>query len=177
MENPFRAGWSLRLGPLRLRSLPWYWEVLRERLVDSSASQRPVAAPPAHHAHYCEECDRQWIHAGHTCAQPWALPCPETKRPDAGTARHRLGSWLIVVRRDRTELGRHLGAGFEADPRVTVVVDRRRVDRRVRGAERVWVTLERRQRRDRRAAQGGEDGSLWASLGFRVLPARSPDPR
>jgi hypothetical protein len=70
-----------------------------------------------------------------------------------------------------------LGAGFEADPRVTVVVDRRRVDRRVRVAERVWVTLERRQRRDRRAAQGGEDGSLWASLGFRVLPARSPDPR
>ena len=175
MSNPFQPGWSRRLGPLRLRSIPWYWDVVRESLRSATARPRKIAPASAHHTHYCEECDRQWTHEGETCARPWALPCPGASRAGAGPAGHRLGPWLIVVRRDRADLGRHLGAGFETDPRVTVVVDRRRADRRMRPVERVWVTSERRQRRDRRAPPGGEDGSLWASLGFRVLPSSSPD--
>jgi hypothetical protein len=151
--------------------------VLRERVRRAATRTRAGTPPPAHHTHYCEDCDQQWTHAGETCAQPWALRCLKTDRLGTGATGHRPGPWLIVVRRDRTELGRHLGAGFEADPRVTVVVDRRRVERRMRSVERVWVTFERRQRRDRRAAPGGEDGPIWASLGFRVLPASAPDPR
>ena len=43
-HNPFRRGWSIRLGRLRLRSVPWYWDVLWERLAESSAKQKPRSA-------------------------------------------------------------------------------------------------------------------------------------
>ncbi len=34
---------------------------------------------PAHHFHYCPECDAQWEHAGPgaACIEHWAAPCPE----------------------------------------------------------------------------------------------------
>lgn len=176
VHNPFRRGWSVRLGPLRLRSVPWYWDVLRERLAESAARQRPVPPSPAHHDHYCEECDRQWVHGGHTCAHPWAFPCGKSHR-SPGTGRQRLGPWVIVVRRDRAELGKHLGASFEADQRVTVVVDRRQSERRVQHVQSAPVAAERRRWGDRRAPQADEDGSMWASLGFRVVQERLPGPR
>jgi hypothetical protein len=176
VNNPFRPGWSLRLGRLRLRSVPWYWSVLRDRLATSTARRPPVTPPPAHHEHYCEDCDQQWVHEGHTCAHSWAFPCLG-KDHGADGGRGRFGSWLIVVRRDRAELSRHLGESFAADPRVTVVVDRRRLDRRAMRARRAAVALERRRRRDRRVPQTGEESSVWTGLGVRILPARSPTPR
>jgi hypothetical protein len=170
VNHPFRPGWSLRLGPLRLRSVPWYWAVLRDRLREASAKSQPLPPSTAHHDHYCEECDRAWIHEGHTCAQPWAVPCPEKSHGGADN-----GAWLIVVRGDRAELGRYLDRGFETDPRVTVVVDRRRRDRRTRSTPPASVAVERRRWRDRRLPRTAKDGSVWASLGFQVLPASLSD--
>jgi hypothetical protein len=175
--NPFRRGWSLRLGPLRLRSLPWYWDVLRERLAESSARRRPVAPPPARHDHYCEECDRRWVHEGRTCARAWASPCAGEHHQGAGAVRERLGRWLIVVRRDRADLCRQLGESFGDDQRVTVVLDRRQAERRGPRARKAPVAVERRRWRDRRTPQTDEDGSIWANLGFRTHQARSPGPR
>ena len=112
VHNPFRRGWSIRLGRLRLRSVLWYWDVLCERLAESPAEQKPVAPLPARHDHYCEACDRRWVHEGQTCATAWASPCTGERHQDAGTVRQRLGRWLIVVRRDRAELRRQLGESF-----------------------------------------------------------------
>jgi hypothetical protein len=170
VDHPFRPGWSLRLGPVRLRSVPWYWAVVCDRFREASVKPRPVA-PPVHHDHYCEECDRQWIHEGHTCAYPWAAPCLGKSHTDATT-----GSWLIVVRGDRTDLGRSLGENFEADPRVRVVLDRRHADRRLRLAHPPSIAVERRRWRDRRIPHTGKEGSLWATLGFRVLQGSLPGP-
>jgi len=75
MDHPFRSGWSIRPGPLRLRSLLWYWQCLTERLSARLAQWRRSAPAPAHHAHYCERCDRSWLHEGDMCARPWAAPC------------------------------------------------------------------------------------------------------
>ena len=172
VDNPFRPGWSLRLGPLRLRSVPWYWYVLRERLLEASARRRPAPPSPAHHDHYCEKCDHQWIHEGHTCAYPWAFPCGAMGHNGVGTGRDQLDSWLIVIRGDRTELGRQLGESFKADPRVSVVVDRRRTHRRALSTSGGVLTVERRRLRDRRMPQTSKDGSIWQTLGFRVLQAR-----
>jgi hypothetical protein len=177
VHNPFRRGWSIRLGRLRLRSVPWYWDVLWERLAEPSTKQKPVAPSPARHDHYCEDCDQRWVHEGHTCATAWASPCAGERHQGAGTVRQRLGRWLIVVRRDRAELRRQLGKGFGADPRVTVVLDRRQSERRGRGAQRAPVAVERRQSRDRRTTPSAEDRSIWANLGFQTHPDRSPDPR
>jgi hypothetical protein len=90
VHNPFRRSWSVRMGRVRIFSVPWYWDVLRERLAESSARQRPVAPPPAHHDHYCEECDRRWVQEDHTCATPWASPCAGERHQGAGTGR---GGW------------------------------------------------------------------------------------
>jgi len=167
VDNPFQPGWSLRLGPLRLRSVPWYWSVLRDRLREASARPRPAATAPAHHDHYCEACDHRWIHEGHMCAYPWAFPCGAKR--GIGTGRDQLDSWLILVRGDRTDLRRHLGESFKADPRVTVVLDRRRTDRRTLSAPGGALTFERRRLRDRRGPETAREGALWQTLGFRVL--------
>jgi len=66
------------------------------------------------------------------------------------------------------DLRRQLGESFKADPRVTVVLDRRRTDRRVLYAPGGALTFERRRLRDRRVPQTAKDGSLWQILGFRV---------
>jgi hypothetical protein len=176
-HTPFRRGWSIRLGRWRLRSVPWYWDVFRERLAESSARRRPRAPRPVHHDHYCEECDRRWVHEGHTCAQPWAASCGIESHHGGATGQRRLSRWLIVVRRERGELWRHLGEGFEADPRVTVVLDRRESERRVGRAQTLRLAVERRRWRDRRVPQIGEDRSIWANLGFRVHQASVPGHR
>jgi hypothetical protein len=176
-RNPFRRGWSIRLGRLRFRSVPWYWDVLWERLAESSAKQKPVASPAARHDHYCEECDRRWVHEGQTCATSWAAPCAGERHQGAGTVRRRLGQWFIVVRRDRAQLCRQLGESFEGDPRVTVVLDRRQSERRVPRGGKASVAAERRRWRDRRTPQTDEDSSLWANLGFRTHHDRSREPR
>src|SRR5262245_44647253 len=132
-HHPFRRGWSMRLGPIRLRSAPWYWDILWERLSASSPSQHPLPPMPAHHDHYCEECDGSWMHDGHTCATAWASPCPTHLRGSARKHPHGSGPWLIVVRRERTELCRHLGESFKDQARVTVLLDRRQSERRGQG--------------------------------------------
>ena len=175
VHNPFRRGWSIRLGRLWLRRVPWYWDVLWERLAESSAKPKPGAPPPARHDHYCEECDRRWVHEGQTCATSWAAPCAGERHHRAGTVRQRLGQWFIVVRRDRAELCRQLGKSFGADPRVTVVLDRRQSERCVPRGHKASVAAERW--RDRRAPQTDEDRSLWANLGFRAHQDRAPEPR
>jgi len=103
------------------------------------------------------------------CAYPWAYPCGAKSRDGVGTGRDQVASWLIVVRGDRTDLRRHLGEGFKADPRVTVVLDRRRTDRRALSAPGGALTFERRRLLDRRVPHTATDGSLWQALGFRVL--------
>ena len=172
-RNPFRRSWSVRVGHVRIFSLPWYWDVLRTRLAESSAAQTP-AALPAQHDHYCEVCDGPWLHRGHTCAIAWAVPC--AVHSGANTLGQRPGHWLIVVRRDRAELCDRLGEGFRAEQHVTVVLDRRQSERRVRHAQNAPVAAERRLWSDRRAPQTAEDRSLWTNLGFQAHPNTSLDP-
>src|SRR5262249_10464949 len=143
VDNAFQPGWALRLGPLRLRSVPWYWAVLRDRLREAAARPRSAAPAPAHHDHYCEACDHRSISVGHMCAYPWAFPCGSKRHGGIGTERDQLDSWLILVRGHRTDLRRHLGESFKADPRVTVVLDRRRTDRRTLSAPGGALTFER----------------------------------
>ena len=173
-DNPFRRSWSVRMGRVRIFSLPWYWDGLRRRLAESSATQTRAAPPQAHHDHYCELCDQPWIHPGHTCAIAWAVPC--AAHSGAKTGRQRLGHWLIVVRRDRAELCDRLGEGFQAEQHVTVVLDRRQSERRVHAAQNAPVAAERRLWSDRRAPQTAEDRSIWANLGFHTHRNTSPDP-
>jgi len=107
------------------------------------------------------------------CAYPWAFPCGAQRHDGLGTGPDLLAAWLIVVRGDRTDLRRQLGESFKANPHVTVVLDRRRTDRRAPSAlGGVW-TFERRRLRDRRMLQTAKDGSLWQTLGFRVLQGGS----
>jgi len=65
--------------------------------------------------------------------------------------------WLFVVRRDKRELHRHLRQSFASDPRVEVILDRRREDRNP-------VAVERRQ-----APVTTVELDLWESLGFRLI--------
>ena len=80
MMPPFRRDWSIRLGRLRLFSVPWYWDRVRERLTGWAAG-RPPALPRRTHQHYCEGCDRNWAHEGQMCAQQWAWQCPVCRPP------------------------------------------------------------------------------------------------
>lgn len=176
VHNPFRRGWSIHLRRLRLRSLPWYWDILWERLVESLAKQKPVAATPARHDHYCEECDRRWVHEGHMCATPWASLCPGGRHQGAGTVRRRLGRWFIVVRRDRAELCQQLGESFGGDPRITVVLDRRHSERRGPLGPKASLAAERRRWTDRRTPPTDQDAHTWASLGFRPHRDRALGP-
>ncbi len=177
VPNPFRRSWSVRIGRMRIFSVPWYWDVLRERVVESVARQRPEAPREARHEHYSEECDRRWAHEGHTCGYPWAWPCTGETHHGAGTGRARLRRWLIVVRRDRVELSKHLCETFESDQRVTVVLDRRLSERRAPRGRKPAVTVERRRGKDQRTAPTDDDRSIWADLGFRAHHDRSPGPR
>ena len=112
MDNPFRHGWSKHLERLRLRSRPEVskaprkrLEILWKRLVDSLTELKPLPPTAGHHTHYCEECDRHWVHEGHVCAIHWAAPCADRSHESgAATARPAVGRWLVVVRRDRPEL-------------------------------------------------------------------------
>ena len=81
VPNPFRRGWSIRLGRLRLFSVPWYWDRVRERLTGWAAG-RPSAPPRQTHQHYCEGCDGNWPHEGQMCAQQWAWQCPSVSGPE-----------------------------------------------------------------------------------------------
>lgn len=177
VPNPFRRGWSIRLGRLRLRSILWYWDVLWERLAASSAKQKPVAPTPPHHDHYCEECDQRWVHEGYTCATPWAAPCAGERHEGVETPQRRLDQWFIVVRRDRAQLCRKLSESFEGDPRVTVVLNRRQSERRQRRAWKAPLAVEWRQSRDRRTPPTDADRSIWTNLGFWPRQNNSPDPR
>jgi hypothetical protein len=171
--NPFRRSWSVRIGHVRIFSVPWYWDVCRARLADAVAAQKNVMPPPSRHDHYCEECDRRWVHEAHPCAIPWAALCAGDLHQGPGTVRQRLGRWLIVVRRDRAELCKQLGESFAADERVTVVLDRRQSDRRGRRPRKAPVTGERRHSSDRRTPPTDPDRSIWATLGFGAHPDRS----
>jgi hypothetical protein len=88
-----------------------------------------------------------------------------------------LDRWLIVVRHDRADLCRRLGESFEADQRVTVVLDRRQAERRAPRARKAPGTPERRGRQDRRAPHAPEDRAVWTSLGFRVQQIGASEPR
>ena len=172
--NPFRRSWSVRIGHVRIFSIPWYLDVCRARFADVlAAQQKGVRQPPSRHDHYCEDCDRRWAHEGHPCAIPWAAPCAGERHQEPGTVRQRLGRWLIVVRRDRAELCNQLGESFAADERVAVVLDRRQSERRGRPPRKAPVTGERRHSRDRRTPPTDADRSVWATLGFGAHPKRS----
>jgi hypothetical protein len=175
--NPFRRGWSIRLGGVRLRSIPWYWDVMRERLAASFARRRPVAPPPVHHDHYCQECDRRWVHEGHTCPEPWAARCPDRSHPTVAARQESPGRWLIVVRQDRVDLCQRLGESFEAEQRVTVLLDRRQSERRAPRSRKAPGAPERRRSKDRRTPQTGEDRATWATVGFRVQHIGSHSPQ
>lgn len=175
LPHPFRRGWSIRLGRIRIRSVPWYWDVLRERLAESTARPTPITPGLPHHDHYCEECDRRWVHEGETCALPWAVRCLRTSQAGTGPGGPASGRWLVVVRRDRAELGRRLGEAFELEPRVRVVLDRRQAERRGPSSRRAPAARERRRRGDRRAPPTGDGSAVWAGLGFLVQPDRFRD--
>jgi len=81
-----------------------------------------------------------------------------------------------VVRRDRAELCDRLGEGFRAEQNVTVVLDRRQSERRVRHAQGTPMAAERRLWSDRRAPQTAEDRSHWTNLGFQAHPNTSLGP-
>jgi hypothetical protein len=150
---------------------------MRERIVGSSARRRPVAPPPVHHDHYCHECDRRWVHEGHTCPAPWAARCPDRSHPGTAARQESLGPWLIVVRRDRADLCQRLGESFEADQRVTVLLDRRQSERRAPQSRRTPGVPERRRWKDRRTLPTGEERASWASVGLRVQQVGPPIPR
>ena len=80
MMPPFRRDWSIRLGRLRLFSVPWSWDWVRERLTGWAAG-RTTAPPRRTHQHYCEWCDGHWPHEGQMCAQQWAWQCPACRPP------------------------------------------------------------------------------------------------
>lgn len=184
MDHWFRDDWSRQLERVRLRSLlrrgAMLWkrvEMPWRRLTDSLTEFLPVAPAAGHHRHYCEECDRQWVHAGRVCAVPWAAPCADGCHAGAGTARSRLGPWFVVVCRDRPELCEQLTESFGDDPRITVVLDRRRLERRRAPVAQASVRSERRRGGDRRTPVTSRDGQVWETLGFRPHRARSPGPR
>jgi hypothetical protein len=166
VTNPLRRGWSMRVGRVRLRSIPWYWDVLQEHLAEFVARRTPVAPRVVHHEHYCGECDRRWTHEGHTCAHPWVSVCAREGHWDLGPGRGRRRQWLIVVRRDRADLRQHLCESFEGDQRVSVVHDRRQSPRRLLQGPRSRLAIERRLWKDRR--EPDKDDSMWADLGFRT---------
>jgi hypothetical protein len=89
--NPFRRSWSVRVGRVRIFSIPRYWDVYRERFADVlAAQQKGVRQLPSRHDHYCGECDRRWAHEGHPCATPWAAPSagePSGTRNSSAAAR------------------------------------------------------------------------------------------
>jgi hypothetical protein len=181
MDNPLRHGWSKLLGRLGLPGLREDWEILwarlenlPKRLVDALTELGPLPPTAGHHTHYCEDCDRHWVHAGHVCAIAWAAPCADGRHEsDAATAGPRLGRWLVVVRRERSGLCQQLHESFGDNPRITVVVDRRRCERRrppVLGAP---LRTERRHGSDRRTPATDGDGHVWDTLGFRPHRVRS----
>ena len=202
VPNPFRRGWSIRLGRLRLFSVPWYWDRVRERLTGRAVG-RTTALRRRTHQHYCEGCDGNWAHEGQMCAQQWAWQCPACRPPkigpagpeaaprvsiasgdsrsvspaDAGTVRQRLGRWFMVVRRDRAELCQQLGESFGGDSRIIVVLDRRHSERRGRPEPKASLAVERRRWTDRRTPPTDQDSYTWASLGFRPHRDRSLGPR
>jgi hypothetical protein len=76
-----------------------------------------------------------------------------------------LSPWLIIVRRDAEMLYQHLRQAFESDPQVTVIKDRRRAERRVRGVP----VPEDRRTSDRRTPATVQDDKVWHSLRFRLI--------
>jgi hypothetical protein len=81
------------------------------------------------------------------------------------SANANLTPWLIIVQRDAEDLYKHLREAFESDPKVTVIKDRRRADRR---ALEVPVTRERRLL-DRRRPPVAPDEKVWKSLRFHLI--------
>jgi hypothetical protein len=69
--------------------------------------------------------------------------------------------WLVVVRRDRPDVYALLRRSFEPDRRVSVIMDRRRANRR---AESAWAGGERR-RRQRRQPLREPDQATWEIAG------------
>jgi hypothetical protein len=181
MDDPFRHGWSKLLESLRRgsrlqvsRNLWTRLELRWKRLMDSVTELGPLAPTAGHHTHYCEECDRHWVHEGHVCAIHWAAPCADgSHESGAANVRPRLGRWLVVVRRDRPELCGQLNESFGDNPRITVVVDRRLRERRRPPAPRGPGGAERRDGTDRRTPAPGMNGQVWETLGFRPHRARS----
>ena len=181
MDNPFRHGWSKHLERLRLRSRPEVakaprkrLEILWKRLVDSLTELEPLPPTAGHHTHYCEECDRHWVHEGHVCAIHWAAPCADRGHESgAATARPPVGRWLVVVHRDRPELCRQLSESFGDNPRITLVVDRRLCERRRPPGLGAALRAERRHGSDRRTPATDGDGQVWETLGFRPRRAKS----
>ena len=88
-----------------------------------------------------------------------------------------LPSWFIIVRRDKPVLDQHLRESYEADARVTVIVDRRATSTEVppevntrRGERRGWdrragATGDRRQVRRRRPLAPPQH-DFWITEGF-----------
>jgi hypothetical protein len=171
--KPYRRNWSIRIGRVRIFSVPGYWNAIRAHFADAWAAQKSQEPPPSRHDHYCEECDRQWAHEGPLCTIPWAAPCAGERHQGPGTVRQRLGLWLIVVRRDRADLCTQLDQSFATDHTVTVVLDRRQSARRGRRPIKAPATGERRRFRDRRTPSTDADRSIWATVGFGTYPNTS----
>jgi hypothetical protein len=50
---------------------------LTVKLKRRRAPRAPEAAPA--HDHYCQGCDRAWLHLGQTCLQHWSWPCEDCR--------------------------------------------------------------------------------------------------
>jgi hypothetical protein len=73
-------------------------------------------------------------------------------------------SWRIMVRPDRHDLYVDLRKSLGGDPRVAVVVDRRKAARRVATSP----AEPDRRRRDRRATFAGKTLDLWDTVGLKL---------
>jgi hypothetical protein len=136
----------------------------------------------------CPACDRVqtfplalWLIPLEAAAiRPWgaAEGGPRPTRPEprssppwpAGSASEPRPGWLIVVRAGDWELYDYLRRRFEALPDVSVILDRRKRERR--GPRDAVAPRDRRSRQRRRVASP-EEQDWWETAGFRIA-ARAP---
>jgi hypothetical protein len=103
--NPFRRSWSVRVGRVRIFSIPRYWDVYRERFARTSWPRSRRASGSSHLI--TTTIARNVTDDGlmRAIRVPFRGPRPLLgSHQEPGTVRQRLGRWLIVVRRDRAEL-------------------------------------------------------------------------
>jgi hypothetical protein len=63
VRNPFNRASSVRIGRVRIFSIPWYWDVVCHPVFEVWSHRTKAAPSPA--------CDRHWLHDGPDCPLPW----------------------------------------------------------------------------------------------------------